>query len=168
MGKAGIVPFAFGVPANIRPNVLIANIAARRARELDAPIYTQIDVSINTICQPVVEVEYFPQTKPKNPPPTLRIARGAVRWAKRRGISEFWVVAAKPHLWRCLRDLRYAVREAGLRIPVLLCREVHDYPEEGWFCKDSIQFRTQAKEAWEKRERILRRIPMWLYKLVAG
>ncbi len=161
--KAGVVAFAFGAPANIRSNVRLAEIATKKACELDAAIFTQRDVWIVL----GTEVEHADEQS-GNPPPTLRIARGAVRWAMTMGISELFVAAAEPHLQRCLRDLRYAVQEAGLSIPVWPCKVIYSYLEEEWFCLDSTQKRTQSKEAWEKRERILRCMPMFLYKIVAS
>ena len=102
------------------------------------------------------------------PPPTLRVCRGAVRWAMRLGLDELWIVCAKPHLWRCERDLKYAVSEAKAQIAVRICEEVEQYPEDEWFCSDSTQERTQSREAWDKRERIIKIMPFFVYKLVAS
>lgn len=162
--KTGVIAFAFGAPANIRSNVRLAEIATKKACELDAAIFTQRDVWIIL----GAEVEHADEQIGGNPPSTLRIARKAVRWAVKMEISELWVVAANPHLWRCLRDLRYAVCEAGLKIPVWPCKEIYSYPDGKWFCPDSTQERTQTKKAWEKREWILRHMPMFFYKFIAS
>jgi hypothetical protein len=88
--EIGIVAFAFGVPNTILSNRRIAKIASEKAKELKTPVYTQLDVRI----EPEIEVEYTDE-KPGNPPPTLRIARGAIRWAKRLGFKELWVSCRK-------------------------------------------------------------------------
>lgn len=163
MKTTGIVAFAFGAPADILSNRRIARIAEEKARELGAPVYTQLDIRV----EPKIEVEYTDE-QCGNPPPTLRIARGAIQWAKRRGFRELQIVAAKPHLWRCLRDLKYVIREIEAQIEVCVCREIERFPEDGWFCPNSTQGRTHSRRAWDRRERILIHMPFFLYKLIAS
>ncbi|MBI2010933.1 MAG: hypothetical protein HYS89_01725 [Candidatus Colwellbacteria bacterium] len=163
MGTVGIVAFAFGAPSSIRSNQLIGQIATGEAWGLKAPIYTQLDIHIES----GVEVTYADE-KPGEPPTTLRIARGAVGWAKQRGLTELWVAAAAPHLWRAWRDLRKAVREAGGGIHVRPCPEIELYPWNGWFSADSTQQRTRSEKTWNRRERVLKLMPFWLYKRVAS
>jgi hypothetical protein len=114
----GIVAFAFGVPDSIWSNRAIAQIASIKARDLGAPIFTQLDVPI-----PYWVAADRANEEAGNPPPTLRIAREAVLWAKLRSIEELWVVAAGPHLWRVVRDLKYAIHEAETeaQIKVQIC-----------------------------------------------
>ena len=162
MRIAGVVAFAFGAPETIRSNRRIAEIALKKSRELNARVYTQLDIHV----EPGIKVEYT-EEEAGNPPPTLRIARGAVKWAKRHGLSELWVVAAKPHLWRTLRDIQQAIRENGAQIEVCACKEIEQYPEDSWFCPDSTQDRVRSREAWDKRERFLKLMPFSVYKRVA-
>lgn len=166
MRGRGVVAFAFGVPDTIRSNKSIAFIATFKARQLNAPVYTQADVNI--VDSRVIV--FRTQEEPSSPPPTLRIARGAVGWAKHpdNRLVELWVVAAKPHLWRAERDLRQAVREAGGGIVVRVCEEIQQYPEHEWFCSDSTQERTQSRKAWNSRERVLKVMPFFVYKRVAS
>lgn len=166
--RIGIVAFAFGVPSTIESNKRIGKIASELFRELNAAgIFTQRDVSTETGDE--LSTYYFSKEDLKNPPPTLRIARAAVEWAEVCRIKQLWVVAAKPHLWRAVRDTEKAVRESGLRILVTPANsEIEQFPEDSWFCSDSTQERTQSKANWEKRERILRWTPFWLYKLIAS
>ncbi len=161
--KVGIVAFAFGLPATIKSNRRIAQIASQKARELSAPIYTQLDVLIEA----ELNVEYTKE-QPGNPPPTLRIARGAVYWAWQKGLTKLWVVPAKPHLWRCVRDLTYAVREARTPIEISVCREIEQFPEDEWFCSDSEQPHTCSKWNWWSREIIVKMIPFFVYKRIAN
>ena len=159
--KAGIVAFAFGVPASVHSNMLIARVASQKARELVAPVFTQLDVGID----PDVEVFHIIE-RLGEPPPTLKIAKEAVQWAVEIGIRQLWVVAAKPHLWRCLRDLKQAACEEGIKIDV--CEEIEKYPADEWFCDDSTQERTRSRKAWERRERILKCLPFFIYKCIAS
>jgi hypothetical protein len=161
--KGGIVAFAFGTPSSIRSNVIIAKIASRKARELKVPVYTQQDVVVD----PEVEV-FFTDEKSGEPPPTLRISRGAVSWAKKTGLRHLWICAASPHLWRCRRDFTRAILETGLDISIWAFSETGLHHEDVWFCPDSTQKRTRSREAWEKRERILRIMPFFIYKFVAS
>lgn len=164
MENAGVVAFGFGVPHNIRSNRWIAKIASLKARELRAPVYTQSDVCD---VESGIRVEYTPE-EPGNPPPTLRIARGAVAWAHQNKLTTLWVSAAKPHLWRCVRDLKYAIRETKAQIVVRICKEIEQYPENEWYCSDSIQPRVRSRKEWRKRECIFEWMPMFLYKRVAS
>ena len=162
--RHGIVAFAFGVPWSILPNVRIAEIASELSRELEAPIYTQLDVRPDE----GLVVEYT-EEEPGSPPPTLRIARGAVQWAKQNGLTELWVVAAKPHLWRVLRDVREANKEVHANLGIF-CRHslIDQYLEYSWFTPNSAQEHTRSSELWNKRENILKRTPYFIYKRIAS
>ncbi len=165
MAKRGIVAFAFGVPATIRSNRRIGEMTSKTALKFAAPVYTQRDIQVE------LGVSFaWTEEEPGNPPPTLRMARGAVQWAKHPNnrFVELWVVAAKPHLWRCMRDMKAAVQEAGGGIVVRACEEIEQVPEDEWFCSDSTQERTQSRQAWEKREWIVRFMPFFIYKHVAS
>ncbi len=161
--KRGIVPFAFGVPWMILSNHRIALIASKKAHKLGAPVYTQLDIRIEA----GIEVE-FTEEQPGNPPPTLRFARGAVQWALRKNLTDLWIVAAKPHLWRCVRDLTCAIQEEKAQIKIHVCEEINQYPEDEWFCADSMQEWTQSRKNWQSRERIIKIIPFFIYKLIAS
>lgn len=162
--KAVIVAFAFGKPCSIRSNQLIAQIASQKAREFDVPVYTQLDVCI----EPDVEV-YIIEKDLENPPTTWQIARGVVRLANQQGFKKILIVAAKPHLWRARRDVEQAVREVKKekKIEVCICEEIEQYPENSWFCPDSTQDRVRSREKWNKREKILKLIPFFIYKNIA-
>jgi len=163
MGKTGIVAFAFGSPETIRSNQRIAHIASQNAIKLGAPVYTQLDIYIHL----EIRTEYIAE-EVGNPPPTLRIAKGAVRWAKQRGITELLVIAAKPHLWRCVRDLIRSARETQTQIMIRVCEEIEQYPKNSWFCPESTQTRTQSEKNWQKREWFLKLLPFFIYKRIAN
>lgn len=162
MKMAGIVAFAFGAPSTILSNRRIAEIASRKAHGLERLVYTQLDIRVDSS----VLVDYTWE-KPGSPPSTLRMARGAVKWAKRYGLDRLWVAAAKPLLWRALRDLWQVVRESEEQIEVCVCEEIERYPEDSWFCPDSTQGRVRSREEWDKREKIIKRMPFFIYRIVA-
>jgi len=160
----GIVVFAFGAPATILSNRLIAQISLQKAYEFKAPIYTQFDIGI--LIESKIKIKYTDE-KLGNPPSTFRIARGAVQWAKQRKFRKLLVVAAKPHLHRCLRDIGYAIHESGVQIDILACKEVEYYSEDIWFSPASKQRHTRSQRVWNWREKIIGVIPMFLYKFLA-
>ncbi len=159
----GIVAQAFGVPCTINSNKIIAKLASQKARDFLATVYTQADVLVEL----GIDVEYIFEES-GNPPPTLRIARSAVQWAKRNKLEKIFIVAAKPHLWRCIRDFNYAVQESKAQIEICACKEIEQYLEDEWFCLDSRQIRTCTKWDWWSRELILRLIPFCIYKRIAS
>jgi len=161
---AAVVAFAFGTPNTLRSNRHIAALASAKALALRAPIYTQHDVL------PVaagIEIELTVELPPERVP-TLRIARGAVAFARRRGIATLWLCAATPHLPRCRRDLSFAIREAAGEITL---REVEDperHADDFWFCADSTQADTRSASLWRVRDAVLMHMPMRLYASIAG
>lgn len=161
--RIGIVAFAFGVPSTIRSNMIIGDIASTMAQQLHAVgVYTQADVNIRGEIE-VCRIE----EESNNPPPTLRIARGAVKWAAANKINDIYVVAADPHLWRTMRDMRKAAHEAKIILNIWPSSRTSHLKDDSWFCSNSTQERTQSRKNWEKREKILRIMPFWIYKRVA-
>jgi hypothetical protein len=162
--RHGVVAFAFGVPWTIIPNLRIAEIASQLSRELDAPIYTQLDVRPDR----GLVVEYAEEA-PGSPPPTLRIARGAINWAKQNWLTDLWVVAAKPHLWRALRDVREANKEAHMSLGILCPHsQIDQYLEYSWYAPASTQEHTRSREQWDKRDKVLKKTPFFIYKRIAS
>ncbi|OGZ17145.1 MAG: hypothetical protein A2494_03670 [Candidatus Lloydbacteria bacterium RIFOXYC12_FULL_46_25] len=166
MNKIGIVAFSFGAPSTISANTQITRIAEDQARLHNAPIYTQKDIKIHDSGI----VVYQTDEEPGCPPPTLRIARGAVKWAKELSINELEIICAEPHLWRVKRDLEEAIRESGEKIIISVCPQIvlRDYHEDSWFDLSSTQKRTRSRRAWEKRENILKLLPFSIYTKIAS
>ncbi|HZZ99500.1 MAG TPA: hypothetical protein VFK07_02195 [Candidatus Paceibacterota bacterium] len=160
----GVVVFAFGVPATLRSNRTLAAIAEREAKSFRAPVFTQLDIQLEDKSVPVT----YCQEIPGEPPPTLRIAREAIRWAIDNKISVLHVAAARPHIWRAVRDLVYARRKAGADILIVFCKGVLDRPSGGWFMPESTHPRVRSAWKWYSRDLILRLMPMFIYKKVAG
>lgn len=168
MKRTGIVAFAFG-SAKTAGCRRIAAIASRRARWLHAPIYTQDDVPIGDDVG--VEVtSVLDDDESGKPPPTLAIARGAARWAQKKGLERIMLVAAAPHCWRVEHDTRKALQEIDADIEIHVCPEPYRYPERAWFCPElkNEQLRVRSKLVWWLRETTLMLMPFWLYERVAG
>ena len=167
MEKVGVVAFAFGTPYTTVANRRIAAIASKKARELNCQVYTQFDVRV----EKDIEVKYT-EEEFGNPPPTLRIARGAVNWAIQNGINQLMIVAAKPLIWRATRDIQEAIFEAEAEVKIEIgsevCQEIYLYNVGSWFCPESTQDRVRSRRKWNKRERILRILPFFIYKRVAS
>jgi hypothetical protein len=159
-----VVAFAFGVPNTLVSNRRIAAIATKKAKSLAIPVYTQYDV---TPMELGIEIVLTEENYPVRVP-TLRIARGAVAWAKSRGIDKIWLCAATPHLSRAARDLGYAASQANLRITIEICEGIRECAYDSWFCRDSTQTDTRLKWVWCVRDSILMHAPMWLYAQIAG
>lgn len=140
------VAFAFGVPSITEANLKIASMACVLQIPSYPGIYTQRDVDI-TLLQKAgfrhrMQVNYTIE-RPGYPPPTLRIARGAVGWAMTNHVSTLYIACAYPHLWRCKRDLKLAIKEKKANIAIRICPEA--LSKKGWFCKDCTQSRTKTK-----------------------
>jgi len=161
---AAVVAFAFGTPNTLRSNRCIAQIASETAASLRIPVYTQHDV---VPLASDVEVELTEEKYPERVP-TLRIARGAIAWAQVREIDVLWLCAAGPHIARCRRDLRYAIKERRTAIEVRITPGLTSCPADFWFCSDSTQVDTRSRVVWQLRDTILMNSPMRLYSLIAS
>jgi hypothetical protein len=160
LSKLGIVAFAFGVPYTIESNKIIATIAQENSLEHKAPIYTQSDIVINE----TLNINYIEGDQP----PTLRIAREAIKWAKKNDLDGLLIIAAAPHINRAMRDMKMAIKEAKQKIILIKCLDVYNYPKAIWFCSNSSQTRTKSKMEWYKREIILKILPFFIYKRIAN
>jgi hypothetical protein len=61
-----------------------------------------------------------------------------------------------------------AAQEEGLEIPNEVAKGVREFEEDKWFCPDSDQPRVRTRKEWDKREKILKRMPFFIYKMVAS
>lgn len=107
----------------------------------------------------------FQQIDPTRMPTTYRLAVFAVKAAKEQGMEELHVIAAPCHMWRCLRDLRWAAEENGVVLtltPRSLLGGQYDPRAETKFTRSAFQwwpFETAYRIAstvfpnWYKRTR---------------
>ncbi|MDP1689353.1 MAG: hypothetical protein Q8L47_04480 [bacterium] len=172
--KPAVVAFAFGT-GHTQANPCIGLIAAEKAVSLrfkrsfsdsllEVTVYSQPDLS-NHIWE--VTPQSIIAEKPGKPSPTLRISMWVVERAVEDGVTDLWIAAASPHLPRCERDLRWAIRHAGADIRVHICEKIEEKSYEFWFDPASTQARTQTREAWEKRETLVMQLPFSIYRLVS-
>jgi hypothetical protein len=73
------------------------------------------------------------------------------------------IIAAKPHLWRCIRDIRRIIIEEQARLKIRVCTANYS-----WFCPQSAQMWTRSKINWYIREWILRIMPFSVYRKITG
>lgn len=173
--KQGIIAFAFGSPNDIRSNLNLKDelcwlLNHNRDGEIKA-VFTQ-SALVGNFFQGRNDVPAYciSQLSSTQHPPTLRIAEWAVKQAMNAGIDNLLILAAAPHLPRCIRDVKYAVEKLGAKgnIQVDYWGRVESYPSDSWFCQDCAQTRTRSRFNWWSREIILLCMPMWLYAKVAG
>ncbi len=167
--KKGIVAFAFGMPFSIPANEAIHDVACGAAHIMNAPVFTQLDCGIMNPHVPngVWILPQIPDTNP--PPPTLRIARFAAAKAKELGLTELHVVAAPPHIWRCMRDMRMAMKETCLDATLSACGQdifLEEHSPSYWFYAKGEQYCTRYRWWWTIRDAILFFTPLWLYKRI--
>lgn len=99
-----VVTFAFGAPANIIPNQMLAERALNKARKYNISIITQKDISDNfdEITKKGLEIITVPQGEYIS---TLDIVEFLKKLTETRGWKNVFLVSVKPHQKRCVRDL---------------------------------------------------------------
>lgn len=157
----GIVVFGFGFPTDIVANQLLTEMAKWEMSLDSTPVFTQREIVLDG-------AEYSDAPGPQGPMTTLRVCRAAVQWAHLRGLDEIMIIAAKPHLWRCLRDMRYAAREVNFDIKVYASDLIENVSSKQWFRGDSEQWCTKSRVVWYLRDSILRIMPMSIYRRIAS
>lgn len=161
--SAGIVVFAFGLKGNVSNRRLQSITMDLLHADQAAPVFTQVEIEFPD----EVDVSHASGSL-DDPPPTLREAREAVVWARERGLTKLWVVAAKPHLPRCLRDLARATEESGVGFELLVPGVILKSQKAEWFCLGAVETRTKTKGGWLVREWLLMALPFWMYRCVAS
>ncbi|OGG79140.1 hypothetical protein A3A39_00775 [Candidatus Kaiserbacteria bacterium RIFCSPLOWO2_01_FULL_54_13] len=155
---------AFGIPATLWSNRCIAEAASWRALVLRGPVFTQIGIRM----WDGIPTFQIPGESSTSWATTMQMAFGAVDWAQKNGIDELWIVAARSHLARALRDVRFAVRKAGASIEVRAAPEVGNFSDADWFRKESGQLRTRSRFFWLCYNTALFLVPMGIYLRIAG
>lgn len=160
MPWCGVATWAFGLPHSLDANVLLSQLTELVSDRLGrAPIFTQPLIRVPD----AFDVTYVAEPNDV-PAPTLRIARGVAHWAQTQRLDEIHVVAAGPHLPRCLRDLGIAFAELGLDTTrIIPAPEILSIPMNEWFCPDSGQWHTRSSWAWTMYSRMIYAIPRRLY-----
>jgi len=132
-----VFPLNFGAPATIPANLAIAEIALRESRRRDIPLfYAPRDI---------FDFGDYPQGFFKDFSgyiSTVKQVRALADTARERSWRSVLVIAAPPHRWRALRDLRAAGFVA----------EVDDSPRQlprrFWYAKESEHKQTTSWFRW--------------------
>lgn len=160
----GIVAFSFGAPSSISSNLMITSVVLQKAQESAIPIFAQRGIA--PIQKGRVDISYA--DKNSEGWSILKMARAAIVWALSSRVNYLWVVGAWPCLWRCWRDLEEAAQEKNIAIDICPCEGIMDYSYEKWFCANSTQTMTKSLAVWNKREWLLRTMPLAVYKHLAA
>jgi len=155
--KIGIITFAFGRPSSLPSNVLLSQYTQMYAKQHSAPTFTQYDIKIQT-----GEV-----TTTAGAVPTTRIiAKRAAKWVRKNNFETIYIVAARPHLRRCIRDIKKECRSINVSPKIIVIPEIYRTPNTTWFHKQSIQWHTRNAFLWWLRETCLLSLPYTLYKRI--
>ena len=139
--NAGIVAFGFGEPASTMPNLRIAACTADLSRAKDVSmVFTDRDVASHLVC----EVMSVKEIDPERVPTTYRLAATAVKEAKTQQVVKLYVVTTPCHLWRCLRDLRWASHEQKVAIE-FVPQPIESYHQ---YDSDAITVFTRRASCW--------------------
>ncbi len=161
-----VVAFAFGKFEKLSnsPNFFLAERAVNLAKKWNVPIFTQIDVSVLMSDTKKVEIRFAEERKRKGHLSSLGIALQLTETSLiQNGRLNVLVVAAPPHIGRCVRD----IRKLGFKVEEDLC--LKSLPFHFWFRNDSLQWWTRSWWQWWLLYEIpLRLMPWWFYKRIAG
>lgn len=158
LSKFSLLVLAYGPEQDISPNQRLITAATQFAVKHSAPIFTQRELQFS-----FDDVEYDGESA--TAAPTLSIVTAAVQWAKRRGIKKITLFAARPHRYRCRRDLLWAIKQDGADIQIEVW---DDHKKTSWFCSASSQRRIHSWWTWWPREIIILCMPMRLYAEKSG
>lgn len=174
--KVLIVIQAFGAPWSIWANIMLAQIALKKAREFDESveiyIFTQLDIQFDP--NDIVGIKIVRIKEQEGvPPSTLCLMEGAVGFATENDIQDIYLVCAGwLHLFRCYNDLKDSINNVEASINLHLCSESLNYASSDWV-KDrrlNTQFRTRSLMAWYCWEIPIRILyflsPKWYKKIV--
>jgi hypothetical protein len=158
--KQAVVALGFGAPASLDANKNIAWSAYNKARELgDVLVFTQLGPSIHLLCLHTL----MPGERVGHYPSTMQVATAAVAWAQEHSITKLWIAAAKPHMWRALRDFKLAVTNARADIEIIECPQAKVFHSVDWFNPKSEEWWARSRLQWLMREIPLCLIPTPLY-----
>lgn len=162
MSKA-IFGFSFGKPRkNVGinfANIAIAEFCKKNSQVvIGTKIFHDASILINNANSVIIG-----KNKPDVHESTIELLEKALPIFQKENINEVCIVAAKPHIWRVIRDAK----------KILIDINVYTMPIDNirWFQPDSTQIFTRHAWIWWPREIILRLLPFkfycWLTKKLA-
>jgi hypothetical protein len=156
-----ILVFAF-VPNEPESNRQIADMASYVARNRDAKIYTQQGVPVEVDLAEFMEEGGYP-------PSFLQLANWAIVHAVKDGAGELRVVAAGPQLDRAWRITGHVNFKMGSPLEITYQREIRKFPIDQWYNNpESVKTWARDRKVCERRERILKYLPIRFHKLLAA
>jgi hypothetical protein len=132
-----IFPLNFGAPANLPANLAIAATALRESRRLKLPIFFAPAEIFD-----FGDYSHQFSTDFTGYISTVKQVRALAEAAAVRGWRRVLIVAAPPHLWRALRDVRAQGLSAGAD------NSIRAYPKNLWYSKNSTHRQTTAWWRW--------------------
>lgn len=133
-----VFPLNFGAPATIRANLAIGEAALRESRKRNIPLFYAP--------REIFDFGDYPKGFCKDFSgyiSTVKQVRALAEAAREKSWQRVLVVAAPPHRWRALRDLRAAGFEADLDDSLL-----HAFPRGFWYSKESEHKQTTSWLRW--------------------
>jgi len=131
--KVGLVAFGFGEPYDLESNRLIAACVTKVAQTKEiVSIYTDRDVALHLPPDEAVVKQLDSTLFPH----TYRMAVFTVKQMKEEGVEELHAVAASCHLWRAVRDLRWAAVDHGVAVKLVphpVTGSVYDSKATTWY-----------------------------------
>lgn len=154
MNKPDVI-LAFGFSREGEANQHIAISAKVCLRKYEIPIFTQNDVAQHlSDVRPIIVVE-----EGKRYLSTLGIVLAFITLAQKRGWKRVFVVAAPPHIWRCVRDLQ----KMGFEVFDDRFYFQTAYQKSFWYNRKDSQPWVRGPLRWWLREIILRVLPWKVY-----
>lgn len=148
-----IFPLNFGLPATLPANRAIAAVALQAAKRYDLPIF----------CAPsgIFDLGDYQNLIERDFPgyvSTVKQVGALVAMAQQRQWKRVLLVAAPPHIWRALRD----VRAAGLSVDA--APSLYEHPRSVWYSRDSEHRQTTSWFRWWFTWELPTRLAIILYR----
>ncbi len=163
-----MVVYPFGCPNNIESNKTLALITANKVKESkenkNITVFTQYDILLD---ETIEALTIRPDEIMNNPFTTYELSLKAVEWAIENKVTKISIIAAKPHIDRCYRDITYIAEQKKLEINFEKCKEVYSkHYKKSWFCEESKEWWTRSPWLWWPREMMLLLTPIYFYKKI--
>lgn len=149
-----VVPFAFGLPPELKSNEEILKRAALLGKALRLPVFAECVFAAK---YPEVELAQSGGSYSS----TLKLVKALAKRAEETNWKNVLVVAQPNHAKRCVRDLK----RFGFNAVADQYFAANNMP---LYDKKSLQWQTRSAWQFWLREIPLRLLPWWLYDKIAG
>ena len=132
-----VFPLNFGAPAALPANRAIAEAALRESRQRKIPIFfAPRDIFDFAGYTNGLSRDFSGYIS------TVKQVRALIEAAKDQAWQRVLIVAAPPHIWRALRDVRAAGLSAGV------AQSLRSYPRRFWYSAESTHRQTTSWFRW--------------------